>query len=39
MEDPATAECRRDLEDLLAREDALIRDLDFFRLRKPAEKP
>ena len=39
MEDPATAECRRDLEDLLAREDALIRDLDFFHLRKPPEKP
>ena len=39
MEDPATAECRRDLADLLAREDALIRDLDFFRLRPPAGKP
>ena len=37
--DESTAECRRDLEDLLAREDALIRDLDFFRLRAPAEKP
>jgi methyl-accepting chemotaxis protein len=37
--DASTAECRKDLEDLLAREDALIRDLDFFRLRTPAEKP
>ena len=37
--DASTAECRRDLEDLLAREDALIRDLDFFRLRTPPEKP
>jgi methyl-accepting chemotaxis protein len=37
--DASTAECRRDLEDLLAREDALIRDLDFFRLRTPGEKP
>jgi len=38
-QDSATAECRRDLEDLLAREDALIRELDFFRLRTPPEKP
>ena len=37
--DAANAECRRDLADLLAREDALIRDLEFFRLRAPAEKP
>lgn len=37
--DESTAECRRDLEDLLARGDALIRDLDFFRLRQPADKP
>jgi methyl-accepting chemotaxis protein len=37
--DPGTAECRRDLEELLAREDALIRELDFFRLRPPAQKP
>lgn len=37
--DESTAECRKDLEELLAREDALIRDLDFFRLRPPAPKP
>ncbi|HWR97794.1 MAG TPA: methyl-accepting chemotaxis protein [Candidatus Methanoperedens sp.] len=37
--DVSTADCRRDLEALLAREDALIRDLDFFRLRTPSEKP
>jgi methyl-accepting chemotaxis protein len=37
--DASTAECRKDLEDLLAREDALIRDLDFFRLRPPTGKP
>jgi methyl-accepting chemotaxis protein len=37
--DATTAECRRDLEDLLAREDALIRELQFFRLRTPPQKP
>jgi methyl-accepting chemotaxis protein len=38
-QDAATAECRGDLAELLAREDALIRELDFFRLRPPARKP
>jgi methyl-accepting chemotaxis protein len=36
--DATNAECRRDLSELLAREDALVRDLEFFRLRAPAEK-
>jgi len=35
----ATADCRRDLGELLEREEALSRDLGFFRLRTPAEKP
>ncbi|HEY5998296.1 MAG TPA: methyl-accepting chemotaxis protein [bacterium] len=37
--DATTAECRSDLEDLLAREEALIRELQFFRLRTPPERP
>jgi methyl-accepting chemotaxis protein len=34
--DDASAECRRDLADLLAREEALVRELEYFRLRTPA---
>lgn len=35
----ASAECRKDLGDLLAREEELIREMAFFRLRTPDEKP
>jgi len=35
----ATAECRRDLGELLAREEALVRELEFFRLRTPDAHP
>jgi methyl-accepting chemotaxis protein len=31
--------CRADFKDLLAREEALIRELEFFRLRSPDAKP
>lgn len=31
--DDATTECRRDLADLLEREETLVRELDYFRLR------
>jgi len=31
----ASDECRKDLGELLAREEALIRELEFFRLRAP----
>lgn len=33
--DGANEKCRRDLADLLAREESLARELDYFRLRKP----
>lgn len=33
--DSANEQCRRDLADMLAREDSLARELDYFRLRKP----
>lgn len=35
----ASPDCRRDLGELLAREEALSREMDFFHLRSPAEKP
>lgn len=35
----ASPECRKDLSELLAREEALIRDLEFFHLRKPEGSP
>jgi methyl-accepting chemotaxis protein len=35
----ASAECRKDLGDLLAREESLIRELEFFHLRKPDGNP
>lgn len=35
----ATAECRADLEELLAREAVLTRDMEFFHLRKPDDAP
>jgi methyl-accepting chemotaxis protein len=35
----ATDECRRDMSELLAREEDLIRELEFFRLRSPDGKP
>ncbi len=34
----ASAECRRDLGDLLAREEALLKELEFFHLRLPPDK-
>ena len=34
--DEATADCRHDLSELLAREEALARELDYFHLRTPA---
>ena len=35
----ASAECRKDLGELLAREEALIREMEFFHLRTPEENP
>lgn len=35
----ASAECRKDLGELLAREEALIREMEFFRLRTPDAQP
>lgn len=35
----ASPECRRDLAELLAREEALVRELEFFHLRQPAGRP
>ena len=35
----ASAECRKDLGELLAREEALIREMEFFRLRTPDGNP
>jgi methyl-accepting chemotaxis protein len=35
----ASAECRKDLGDLLAREEDLIREMEFFRLRSPDGNP
>jgi hypothetical protein len=35
----ASAECRRDLGELLAREEALIREMEFFHLRTPDPHP
>lgn len=35
----ASPECRKDLSELLAREEALIRNLEFFHLRKPEGNP
>lgn len=35
----ASADCRKDLGDLLAREEALAREMEFFRLRTPSGKP
>ena len=35
----ASDECRKDLGELLAREEALIREMDFFRLRTPDANP
>lgn len=34
----ASADCRREVRELLAREEALIQDMEFFRLRSPAGK-
>jgi len=41
MEDSASAsaECRKDLGELLAREEALIQEMEFFRLRAPDDHP
>lgn len=35
----ASPECRRDLAELLVREEALIKELEFFHLRPPSGKP
>lgn len=35
----ASDECRKDLGELLAREETLVRELEFFRLRGPDESP
>ncbi|MHB8837194.1 MAG: hypothetical protein ACYC9Y_16005 [Candidatus Methylomirabilia bacterium] len=35
----ASAECRKDLSELLAREEALMREMEFFRLRTPDANP
>jgi methyl-accepting chemotaxis protein len=34
-----STECRQDVHELLAREEALVRDMEFFRLRSPAGEP
>lgn len=34
----ASAECRKEVDEVLAREEALVREMEFFRLRPPAEK-
>jgi len=39
MAEGATPECRRDLGELLAREESLVRELEFFHLRPPAGRP
>ncbi len=35
----ASAECRKDVGELLAREETLLREMEYFRLRKPGERP
>jgi methyl-accepting chemotaxis protein len=35
----ASADCRREVGDLLVREEALIREMEFFRVRTPPGKP
>lgn len=39
VSDAASAECRKDLGELLAREEALLKELEFFHLRRPSGKP
>lgn len=34
----ASSECRKEVGEVLAREEALVREMEFFRLRPPAEK-
>jgi methyl-accepting chemotaxis protein len=34
-----STECRREVRELLAREEALVREMEFFRLRSPAGEP